>query len=434
MKRILGFARQRNFLVMLNTAIAAGTSVILLLGAARSMDSLELSNFSLVQLIIMTAVMLQRALFLSPALASQRHHGRSLIPARWGVQLSVPCAAVLGLILSAIMSSQVSSSSQWFLLSMSTAAVVLVQDTLRFSLMSRDRILGAVVSDSVWLALIGLTIFLGEYLSTAFSLTIYWLISGLGAVTVALLFLWFGGRQQSLPRVITLKQTWRLGKWSGLDAFMSATANLAPMLMTALVIGSEHAGTYRVLQSSLGPLNILSTSLITMLGLDSWKFVSLENLSSLRKTVRRALWYMTAFAMAYIALAELAVTLISGLESPELARIALIVGIVGVIGAATAPLSAAALALGYQRDGAILRLIIVTFSLAASLLGGLGLWLPWNDPIGTVTLFAAVTGFIGWTLSYRRAMRTEQSLSSPAPSGRKGAGRHFAQQSPLNRR
>lgn len=407
--RLLARVRDRNFLVIVNTATVAGTNAVLLLGAARSMSAAELSVFSLIQLVGVTAVMLQRAFFYTPALASQRRVGRSAIPVRWSVQLSIPGAVAVGVFVSGTMGSQSSAHVEWFFLGFVSVAVVLVQDALRFCLLSRNAVVAAVASDAIWLALIALTLFLGRYFASADSLILYWSATGLVAVVVALVGLRLTNSLAE-KQLLTIRKCWRLGKWSGLDAFMSAAANLTPMLMSALVLGSENAGIYRVLQSSLGPLNILSTSLMTMFGLDAWKFISSENLGLLRMTVRKATLAMICFALAYIALAEVAIIAISRQSSPDLLRIAVIVGFVGVLGAATAPLSAAALALGYQRDGALMRLVIVTFSLAASFLGGVGSWLPWNDPIGTVTIFAAITGLVGWSLSYRRAMRVEARL------------------------
>lgn len=412
--RLLLRLRDRNLLVILNTATVAGTNAVLLLGAARSMSAVELSAFSLMQLIGVTAVMLQRAFFLTPALASQRIVGRSLIPVRWSGQLSIPGALLVGIFVSATMGGRNEGHVEWFFLGFVSAAVVLVQDALRFCLLSRNSTLSAVASDAIWLAQITVTLFLGSFFSSAASLIVYWSATGIVAIVVAMAGLRLSASQGG-KSVLKVRQCWRLGKWSGLDAFMSAAANLTPMLMSALVLGSEHAGIYRVLQSSLGPLNILSTSLMTMFGLDAWKFISTESLGSLRSTVRKAMLSMVVFALAYIALAEVVIIAISEQTSPDLLRIAIIVGLVGVIGAATAPLSAAALALGYQRDGALMRLVIVTFALAASFLGTLGSWLPWNDPIGTVTIFAAVTGLVGWSLSYRRAMKVEARLVATNP-------------------
>lgn len=398
--------------------------MVLILGAARTMTSTALSVFSLVQLLIMSGVTLQRALFLSPALATQRTDGRSLVPVRWTLKVSLPGAILLAGLISALMGSPHGDSWIWLLPSFAASAAALVQDVLRFCLISRNRLYGAVVSDGLWLGFICLTVVPNDLLASATALTTFWGATGGVAVTTALLFCRTRQNSPSEP-MLSIRRTWRLGKWSGLDAGLSATANLAPMLMTALVIGSEYAGTYRVLQSSLGPLNILSTSMITMLGLDSWKFVTHDSLSSLQRTVRRALLSMVLFASAYIALAELAIIAFAELQTPEMVRIALIVGVVGVVGAVTAPLSAASLALGYQKDGAILRVVIVGFSLGASILSGLGVWLPWNDPIGTVTIFAAAAGLAGWWTSYRRAMRVEIDKLVP-PSALMGGPRHMA--------
>lgn len=421
--------RRRNILVLINTALAAGSSVVLLLGAARSMSSSELSTFSLVQLIVMTAVMLQRALFLSPALASQRKHGKARIPARWSVYLSVPSGIVLGIMLGYLLQGSDGSFSERIVVCVLTCIIVIVQDCIRFNLISRDLVHGAVLSDGIWLTLLSLTLLPHGFLDTALRLTAYWASTGGIALCTGLVFLAFKAKSDNVLRKTSLREVWLLGKWSGLDSLMSAVANLAPMLITAFVIGNEHAGTYRVLQSSLGPLNILSTSLITMFGLDAWKFVSWHQLTSLRLKVRRALLYMSGFALAYIAVAELLVIAVSGLDSTELVRIAVIVGIVGVMGAATAPLSAAALALGYQKHGAALRLVIVVFSLGVSLLSMAGMWLPWGDPIGTVTLFAAAAGLAGWTISFRRAIRIERSKQPYGGPAIGGNGRHYASRS-----
>jgi hypothetical protein len=152
--------------------------------------------------------------------------------------------------------------------------------------------------------------------------------------------------------------------------------------------------------------------LITLFGLDSWKLTSSEELQSLRRKVTRAVLAMVAFTTLYIAFAELVMIVLSGISSPELLRVAIIVGVVGVVGSATSPLSAACLALGYQRHGALLRFIIVLVALVASFAGVLGLWLPWNDPIGTVTIFSAFAGLLGWALSYQVAMKRELKSSS----------------------
>ena len=90
--RLVGRLGGRSVLVVLNTAIAAAASVVLLLGAARAMGQQSLSNFSLVQLIVVTAVMLQRSTILSPALAAQRSTGRTQVPMVWIGIVSLPAA------------------------------------------------------------------------------------------------------------------------------------------------------------------------------------------------------------------------------------------------------------------------------------------------------------------------------------------------------
>jgi O-antigen/teichoic acid export membrane protein len=404
--------KHRNVLLVVDTAIAAGMNVILLLAAARSMTGNELSDFSLVQLMSMTMVMLQRAFFLSPALSAQRTGGRAVIPKRWVLTISLPMALLGGLLVGLTVGISDQDFLRWTSLGILCGGVVLAQDSLRFCLLSRNAVHAAVVSDAVWLSLIVVVAIASGLFVTADSLALYWGLSGVAALVAALIWL-LRRRRDELPTA-DLGRTWRLGKWSGIDALMSATANLLPMLLSALVLGSEFAGTYRVLQSALGPLNILSASLLTMFGLDSWRFASVIGLRRLARKVRRSIGLMVLFAFSYVAVAEIIIISISGLQSSELFRIAIIVGIVGVLGAATSPVNAASLAMGYQKHGAILRAVIVTFSLAASLGAGLGLPLPWNDPIGVVTLFAAAAGLVGWGISYRRALEKERRLAREA--------------------
>lgn len=407
---ILNSVKNRSVLVILNTAIAAAASVVLLLGAARAMDQDDLSDFSLVQLIVVTSVMLQRSTLLSPALATQRSVGRTVIPTSWAVTVSIPSAIVLAGCLSVAFGTGPEEYLLWFLAGLAAGGAALVQDTVRYGLLSRNLTSKAVFSDAVWLTLISVSLIFPAWFSDPLFLTFYWGFSGAASIAIGLIpLLLHSAKSHGLPRA-SIRRTWKLGKWSGIDAALSATATLLPMIFTAFVLGSAEAGTYRVLQSALGPINILCTSMITLFGLDSWQLISAAGLKSLRRKVSRAVVAMIAFTTVYVAFAELAMVWLSGIASPELFRIAVIVGVVGIIGSATSPLSAAALALGYQRHGAVLRFVIVLFALLASFAGLAGVWLPWNDPIGTVTLFAAVAGLLGWLFSYKIAMGRETRL------------------------
>jgi O-antigen/teichoic acid export membrane protein len=407
---LVNVAKKRNVLVMLNTAFAAATSVVLLLGAARAMDQEGLSDFSLVQLVVMTTVMLQRSTLLSPALATQRTAGRTVVPIAWVGIVSLPTALVLAGCLSIAFGSSGGHYVEWFFAGLVAGGATLAQDTFRYCLMSRDLTSTAIVSDSCWLLLILATLVMPSWFADPFALTVYWGGSGIVSLLLALVPLLLHASRNVAVKNASIRQTWRLGKWSGIDALLSAIATLSPMLFTAFVLGSSEAGTYRVLQSALGPINILCTSMITVFGLDSWKLTSRLQLRSLSKKVARGVIGMTIFTAAYVAFAEYIIIFLSGLESPDLLRIAVIVGIVGVIGSATSPLSAAALSLGYQRHGALLRLVIVVFAVLVSLAAAAGVWLPWNDPIGTVTIFAAVAGVLGWLLSYKVAMARETKI------------------------
>ncbi|MDP9694964.1 UNVERIFIED_ORG: O-antigen/teichoic acid export membrane protein [Arthrobacter globiformis] len=405
---IINSIKSRNVLVILNTAVAAAASVVLLLGAARAMDQRALSDFSLVQLLVVTAVMLQRSTLLSPALATQRMAGRTVIPLAWAARVSLPAAVVVAGCLSVAFGSDGGHYIQWFFAGLAAGGAALVQDTVRYGLLSRGLTSVAVLSDAFWLLLILATLIAPVWFADPLVLTFYWGLTGVASVAIGLIPLVFQiSKSAPPPTRASIRKTWRLGKWSGIDAVLSAAATLMPMLFTAFVLGSAEAGTYRVLQSALGPINILCTSMITLFGLDSWQLTTAEQLKLLSKRVTRAVIAMIAFTTAYVAFAEILMIGLSGISSPELLRIAVIVGVVGIIGSATSPVSAASLALGYQRHGAVLRFVIVVFALLASFASAVDIWLPWNDPIGTVTLFAAAAGLAGWLFSYKIAMKRE---------------------------
>lgn len=393
----------RDAFLLIDTGLVAATNALLLLIAARVLPIEQLSEFSLFQLVVSTAVGLQRALFLTPSLAAQRITGRTVVPLSWILFITVPLAVVTAVAMPFVVDVN-GSFSTVAVISLITGGAALTQDVLRFCLFSRENVFGALTSDAVWLVCVCAGLLLIPTDGIWSSSALIWGAGGWLAVLVAAGWVVF----KRVPHArASLRDTLKLGKWSGLDAALSGAANLAPMIVTSLVLGSDLAAIYRVLQTALGPLNILSASIGTSFGMDSWRLSTRGELRNLSRRVRVLLLRLAVFSVLYVVVAEIAIVIITGIESPDLLRVGLIVAIAGVLGSLTIPPSSASLALGYQRFGVAIRVLIVASAFAVTLAATSGLWVPWGDPIGTVTLISSTVGLAGWSLTYLRGMRSE---------------------------
>jgi hypothetical protein len=399
--RLLG---GRDLLVLADTALLSASSVLLLVIAARALPAAGLTAFALAQPLVATAVGTQRATFLSPGLVVQRSVGRGWIPVSWIPRISAPIALVVSVIGAVTLGVGEGRPLVVAGVVLLAALAALSQDVLRYRLLSRGRIRGALVSDLVLAVLTAATAFLIPVVRDWTVLLSLWATWTLLAVVVAALALRSGPDEAVLP-AIRLRDTWSLGRWSGLDSMLGTVSYLLPLYISSLVLGSVYAGVYRLLQAANGPLNILDTAIVTSFGLDAWSIREADDVRRLRARVRRLVVTMALVAAGYLVFAEIAIILLSGLRSSDLVRIAAIVLVAGMLGAVTTPLSAASLALGFQKGGAIIRAVVVVVSIGISLAAAAGLPLPWNDPIGAVALFAPAATIVGWTIFYRRATR-----------------------------
>lgn len=397
----------RNTLTLVDTAINALTGVLVVIGAARALDPAHLADFALAQVVATLSIGIIRAAFYSPAMAAQRSSGRAHIPMRWAFTISVataiPLASGLGLFLP-----QLSSSP------LAAVGVILVvvftlfcQDGLRAVLISRELPRYAVIADSLTLALIATAVLGGFLPPHALGVLGIW---G-GAVGVAFAITLVAVLKTSSKSTVqqqSMRNAWRLGRWAALDAIFATTAYLLPMFVATLYIGTNAAGTYRVLQTALGPLNILQTTIVTILGLDSWRTTSKEGLDGLRKLVWRLAGALLVVSALSAAVGLPIMVYLSNLNSENIWRICLIVAAHGIMTAVTTPFMAASFSLGYQRFGVTIRLIALAGSLLVSLPIAGYVWLPYSDPIGVALLFSASVTLIGWVASYRVADRRER--------------------------
>lgn len=399
----------RSAVLAADTAVVAATNASILIVAARVFQADDLAAITMAQLLVVTIVGLQRATFLTPAFASQRGTGRTVLPIRWMLYLSAPAAIVWSSVMPLMMPTGGLTYLQLLLTSLAVAYAALAQDFLRFALFTRLRPGFALISDGGFLLLFGilLTGILQSGNPTWPLLFLAWGISAGGASLIAFILVRVCARRGEYVARVRIRDVVRLGKWSGSDAALSGAANLLPMAVSTLALGSPVAAVYRILQTANGPFNILSATFITSAGMDAWKLGDPVEVKALRRrTVRHAL-VLTLLACAFYAIAYPLIVIIAGISSTETLRVALILGVSGVLGAATIPINAAATAMGYQRVGFVVRVIVVLSALGISVLAIAGSWIPWGDPVGVVAIISSVVGLAGWAIGYELGYRKE---------------------------
>ncbi|WJS89635.1 hypothetical protein [Microbacterium testaceum] len=396
-------------MLAVDTGIVAATNALVLIVSARLFEADDLTAITMAQLLVVTIVGLQRATFLTPAFASQRGTGRTVLPLTWLVWITFPAALVWSLVVPVMMPSGGLAYVQLFLVSAGVSYAALAQDLLRFALFTRLRPTFALVSDGSFLLFfcaLSVAIHMAGLLTWT-TLFLAWGLSAAGASCIALLLVLTSARRGGDVANVRIRDVMPLGKWSGSDAALSGAANLLPMAVSTLALGSPVAAIYRILQTANGPFNILSTTFITSVGMDAWKLDDLEEVKALRRRVIRQTFILTALAAVFYALAYPLIIFIAGIPSSDTIRVAIILGVSGVLGAATIPVNAAATAMGYQRVGFLVRVIVVLSALGISLLALSGAWIPWSDPVGIVAIISSFSTLAGWAIGYERGYRKE---------------------------
>lgn len=396
-------------MLAIDTAIVAVTNALILIVAARVFNTEDLTAITMAQLLVVTIVGLQRATFLTPAFASQRGTGRTVIPLRWLVCITLPAALMWSLVMPLLIPAGALTYLQTLLVSATVSFAALTQDCLRFALFTRLRPSWALVSDGTFFllfSLFGATSFLSDRMTWPV-LFLDWGAAALGASCVAVFLVLVSARGSERSANARVRDVLRLGKWSGSDAALSAVANLLPMAISTLALGSPVAAIYRILQTANGPFNIISTTFITSAGMDAWKLRDAIEVKALRRRAMRQTLVLTLLAGVFYAVAYPLVIILAGISSTEAVRVAVILGLSGVLGAATIPVNAAASAMGYQRVGFVVRVIVVVTAFSVSILALSGIWIPWNDPVGVVAIVSSVAGLVGWVVGYERGYRKE---------------------------
>ncbi|AKT50534.1 hypothetical protein ADJ73_02995 [Arsenicicoccus sp. oral taxon 190] len=411
---------RRNGLMFADTAINALTGVFLVAGAARHLDPRQLAAFSLAQLMVTTMIGILRSAVYGPAMAAQRATGRAVVPADWALAISAPTGVVLSAGLVLLVPGLGADRLRAFLLMAVVAAVVLAQDGLRSALLSRELPAWALVADALTFVALLAPIVLGVMPGSAIGVLVVWAATvGLGLLVSVVGLV--RSRHANHVRQ-SLRSAWTLGRWATLDAVFAAIAYLLPMFMATLYVGNSAAGTYRVLQTALGPLNIIQTTVVTVFGLDAWQTATLEGLRALKRKVNVLFGGLFGLATACAAVGLPVMIAITHLSDSHLSRIALIVAAHGVMTATTTPFLAASLALGYQKFGAIIRFVVLIACVGVSLPVAGARWVPWHDPIGTAMLLSSGFTLAGWMISYAAASRREEALLAGDDRRPVGAG------------
>lgn len=396
--------------IALDTAITAAINASLLIIGSRTLGSSELTALSMMQLFASSAVILQRSTLLSPGLAARRAIGaKAAIPLRWSslsVSLLSLSASFIGPLVAA------GSYPYWLavVLSLTFCASLLLQDYLRYVFFSREATHLALGMDVLWL--IASVIFVAIPLVHPSWATLALTWAGASFLSTGTAAVFCRKRIMSNVSHVRLADTLRLGRWSGLDNLMSVFANLLPMTVATLAFATPLASSYRVLQTALGPLNIINTTLVAGFGLSSYKLTSRLEIDKLGKRVRRSVVLLGGATLGYVAIAFFAISTLSGISGNTAVRVSVILAVAALLGAMTTPPMAASSALGYQAIGVLVRVLVVILSISVSLVAAAGGPIPWNDPIGVVAVGAALLGLVGWGIGYVFASRRERSSLS----------------------
>ncbi|MDQ1124481.1 hypothetical protein QE412_003054 [Microbacterium trichothecenolyticum] len=406
--RLSELPKRPSFWIAVDSSLTAATNSALLIAGSRLLGPSSLVPLAMLQLFASSAILVQRATLLAPALAARRELGvPASMPGRWA-WVSIPafaapviatCPFVMG------------ASENWLTVALITTFFVissLGMDFVRYFYISRDSPQFSVVMDGFFIFTLAPTSILIAFQPSWIAFAIGWSTSASIAAAGTALIL--RRKTPSFARQVPLRGTIKLGRWSGLDNLMSVIANLVPMAIATLTLTTPLAAIYRVLQTALGPLNIVNTSLIASFSLGSWRLSSIEGIENLRGQVRRGVRVLLLATVIYVGIAFAAIMFLAELPWSSSARVVAILSIAALFGAWTSPIAAASSALGYQIIGVYIRIAVVAFSLSVSWAVAIGLPVPLDDPIGAVAIASSALGLIGWGFGYIIALRREKRL------------------------
>lgn len=391
--------RKRSLTIAVDTGVVSTTNALTLVVGLRHLGSAESVNFALVMLYLAMAVGLARATLLSPALTTGADRGAEVkIPIRWALQIGLGPALATGATIGIATGGDLATVA----ICATAASVALTQDALRYVLLSKRDSSSLLVSDLTWLAAVIPAIVVISPATWRATILI-WTGGGLLAISASLSGAIRPAKHGEFAR---LSETWHYGRWSGLDAAVSGVSALLPFLAVANGVDPERVAVYRVLQTALGPLNILSAAALVIKGTSSHRVAA--NVHKSAAVARRTSVKAGLAALPLLLTALPTMIWLSGFNLTSDIIFPIVVTLyAGVLGAATIPLSSTTAAIGGQKYGVPVRFAVLAFSLIASTLGMRAS--DSFDALGAVTLFSSTAGLIGWHIGLTRTTRARAS-------------------------
>ena len=374
--------------------------------AARSLNSSDLSDLAIQLYICLAAVLLQRTSIISPAMVTQRLSGPSRVPLRW-IIVSASTLSCTGLVVSAALGHLIGIRRMES--AVLVAAVILflcLQDGLRYWAITSANTSVALSGDFVWLVvLFVLYIFAG---GRSWGVANFLHVT-LACAAISALFIGIGGsrRGEHAARQASFSATWHLGRWGTLTSLSSTIAVLAPLVGANGVVSPAAAGLYRTLQTVLGPLGVLATSVSTSMLSTAWNYSDAAGVRRLQRSVRRYSLGLLIFSSAYLGVGVVVIILITGIKLGTLWYVPAVVVIGGMLGAPVTPLSTGSLVLGHQRTAAIIAMTTFSFSIVVTTVASTRPLAGHIDPVAVVTVGVGVIGLVWWTMVFRGAARLE---------------------------
>jgi hypothetical protein len=403
---------RRNGVLIVDSGVIALSNAMVLIAGARSLDADDLVQLTLFQIFASIAVGLFRATFLSPALAVRGQRGASLrLSASWMTRLALPAGLLGGGLCVAGVRPGGESVVLLVVLAMVSVPLMLVQDTTRFILLSNDDARSTLASDLVWVLVSAPLLVVASAHDSWTGFAWAWSAGAAAGVLLGVTRV-----HQLRPRTerVGIRETLLLGRWSGLDAGLSATAMIVPILVSTYALTSADAAVYRILQTGLGPLNVLSAALLTIFGLDAARYTDLEIVRAVpHKTLAQSAALAGVAAVVLLVgipgLLILSGTPVTGNWVPVIITI-----YAGAAGAATIPYASVAAAMGGQRYGLYLRIGVLALSLGIGAAAAARVFDLSIDPIGAVTLVSSTINLWGWSVATRRLCRQRLASASYA--------------------
>lgn len=380
------------------SAVNAGAVFVL----APLLTAEDFGTFSLFQAVVVSSVVLQRALFCEPALALSARSGSG---SPWLAWITVIFAV----------NATLAAFSLLFggLLVLSLGAANLIYDVLRYRAFAQGRIVTSFAANTVWLGAFLIAILL----LAPHDLTRAMIVWSATSALAACVLLGGGSRRESfavVPSFRQLKSVLRNGIFSFLDNGLAAIAALAPLAVVGTLVSSSLVGAYRLAQAAFGPLSIAAGYVMISMLLDAER-VQTSAKSDLTSRCNKAGWRLSVLTAAYAGLVG-GLLLVYSRTLPQATLVHLpsafiATAICAVLSAYATAYIACLRALVQTRYALKVRALSLVPVLAAMIVGlCLFNYRGW-DPVLAPVVTTGVATLLAWTLAWLR-------LELPHPSAR----------------